>query len=430
MAKALFEEMAGTMFEYCSLIREAIQTLDLLFLRDAKNERSNTENMDNTESKITKALVNTVTFEIASFCVDHSDHCSDSNPLYKALKSTSDRMNDGRDYGCDPGIIWLILDFVFVDMGKWNRTFQEQGSNSQILESFEYQWNNKLVRYKAEPLQSLPSPPPPSSAPPSPLSSSPPPQPVAVHVPSGFEINPSDYDDGGQYRFVVHLCCLNTMDNYNAYKMWIGLQRKSEFQTMCTKPSETSDAVILTAGRCPSNYHDDSDYDSDDDNYSALGETVELRSGKVGTIRFIGPVHFATGNWIGIELHDHFGPNDGAVRGVRYFTCPKKRGIFVKVIKGRVAMGTAIYRNKVPVAQKLQSWTTGDWISMMLTIKGSTLNVQFYLNGDQIGPDNGKAIVIENGKEADPLMLYALVDADDYTWYIEQAFTTQALNPH
>eukprot|EP01084_Bolivina_argentea_P318450 552259_1 len=81
---------------------------------------------------------------------------------------------------------------------------------------------------------------------------------------------------------------------------------------------------------------DDSDnYDSDDDNYTALGETIELRSGKIGTIRFIGPVHFGKGNWIGVELHDEWGPHDGAVRGVRYFTCPPKRGIFVKQIKGR-----------------------------------------------------------------------------------------------
>jgi len=80
---------------------------------------------------------------------------------------------------------------------------------------------------------------------------------------------------------------------------------------------------------------DSDNYDSDDDNYTALGETIELRSGKIGTIRFIGPVHFAKGNWIGVELHDHFGPHDGAVRGVRYFTCPPKRGIFVKQIKGR-----------------------------------------------------------------------------------------------
>ena len=42
------------------------------------------------------------------------------------------------------------------------------------------------------------------------------------------------------------------------------------------------------------NYASDN-YDSDDDNYQALGETIELRSGKRGTIRFIGPVQFAKG---------------------------------------------------------------------------------------------------------------------------------------
>merc|ERR1712098_919076 len=72
----------------------------------------------------------------------------------------------------------------------------------------------------------------------------------------------------------------------------------------------------------------------DSGNCTAVGETIELRSGKVGTIRFIGPVHFAKGNWIGVEFHDHFGQHDGSVRGVRYFTCPQKRGIFVKEIKG------------------------------------------------------------------------------------------------
>ena len=40
---------------------------------------------------------------------------------------------------------------------------------------------------------------------------------------------------------------------------------------------------------------DSDNYDSDDDNDAALGETIELRSGKIGTIRFIGPVHFAKG---------------------------------------------------------------------------------------------------------------------------------------
>ena len=39
----------------------------------------------------------------------------------------------------------------------------------------------------------------------------------------------------------------------------------------------------------------DTDYDSDEDSDISLGETVELEGGKIGTIRFIGPVNFAKG---------------------------------------------------------------------------------------------------------------------------------------
>eukprot|EP01084_Bolivina_argentea_P081081 146838_1 len=67
-----------------------------------------------------------------------------------------------------------------------------------------------------------------------------------------------------------------------------------------------------------------------------LGKNIELRSGKHGIIRFIGTVHFAKGIWMGVELlGDYFGPHDGAVRGKRYFTCPPKKGIFVKKLGGK-----------------------------------------------------------------------------------------------
>lgn len=41
-------------------------------------------------------------------------------------------------------------------------------------------------------------------------------------------------------------------------------------------------------------------------------------------------MQFATGEWIGIELLDAEGKNDGSVANVRYFTCPDKHGLFVK----------------------------------------------------------------------------------------------------
>ncbi|ETO27614.1 hypothetical protein RFI_09516 [Reticulomyxa filosa] len=75
--------------------------------------------------------------------------------------------------------------------------------------------------------------------------------------------------------------------------------------------------------------------EEDDNQDFRLGETVELNNGLIGTIRFIGPVHFDKDDWIGVELHDGRGQHDGAYRGQRYFTCPPKRGVFVKTVKGR-----------------------------------------------------------------------------------------------
>ena len=51
---------------------------------------------------------------------------------------------------------------------------------------------------------------------------------------------------------------------------------------------------------------------------------------KTGHIRFIGPTKFAHGVWIGVELDQPFGKNDGSLNNVRYFTCPENRGVFVK----------------------------------------------------------------------------------------------------
>jgi dynactin 1 len=61
-----------------------------------------------------------------------------------------------------------------------------------------------------------------------------------------------------------------------------------------------------------------------------LGQTVLSKDGRQGVIRYIGNAAFATGAWLGLELPDEKGKNDGSVNGERYFECPPGFGIFVR----------------------------------------------------------------------------------------------------
>lgn len=63
----------------------------------------------------------------------------------------------------------------------------------------------------------------------------------------------------------------------------------------------------------------------------SLDQLVSVRGTWEGHVRFIGPTGFAEGEWAGIELLQAVGRNDGSVRGVRYFSCPPRHGLFVQV---------------------------------------------------------------------------------------------------
>ena len=62
----------------------------------------------------------------------------------------------------------------------------------------------------------------------------------------------------------------------------------------------------------------------------AAGQTVQLPDGRKGIVRFVGQTYFAPGDWVGVELDDDTGKNDGSVQGERYFDCAMGHGMFVR----------------------------------------------------------------------------------------------------
>lgn len=61
-----------------------------------------------------------------------------------------------------------------------------------------------------------------------------------------------------------------------------------------------------------------------------IGQHVELADGRHAVVKFFGQPHFAAGDWIGVELEDDSGKNDGSVQGERYFDCPMGKGMFLR----------------------------------------------------------------------------------------------------
>lgn len=61
-----------------------------------------------------------------------------------------------------------------------------------------------------------------------------------------------------------------------------------------------------------------------------VGQKVELQDGRIARLHFVGNALFAAGEWLGVELEDASGKNDGSVQGQRYFDCKPGHGIFVR----------------------------------------------------------------------------------------------------
>lgn len=67
----------------------------------------------------------------------------------------------------------------------------------------------------------------------------------------------------------------------------------------------------------------------------AVGDHVECPPGK-GICRFIGATKFSPGKWVGVELSEPNGKNNGTVQGIEYFQCKPNYGVFVRISQIKV----------------------------------------------------------------------------------------------
>jgi len=96
-----------------------------------------------------------------------------------------------------------------------------------------------------------------------------------------------------------------------------------------------------------------------------VNDTIILKNNLRGTIRYIGYVEGREEEWVGIELDEPRGSNDGEVDGIRYFDCEENHGLFVKYQKLTMKM-TTIDRsgvNPMKLGEVNASGMNPSWVS-------------------------------------------------------------------
>jgi len=119
--------------------------------------------------------------------------------------------------------------------------------------------------------------------------------------------------------------------------MYFSGRTKSNHQQVPTNPSMAMTVVAQQGHALPgmvqvNSHHPDHPTGPPPqiDDTVRVGSRVVTDSGKRGIVRYMGEVKFAPGNWVGLELDQPTGMNDGSVQGVRYFQCQPSYGSFVK----------------------------------------------------------------------------------------------------
>jgi len=106
-----------------------------------------------------------------------------------------------------------------------------------------------------------------------------------------------------------------------------GSARASSSSKARTKPPRGpgAAAAAAAASSAPANVA------TDNVDVIEVGVRVQVNGGNTGLVRFRGPVAFdRRDDWVGVQLDNADGKNNGVVAGVEYFRCKPRHGLFVR----------------------------------------------------------------------------------------------------
>mmetsp|Transcript_28813 Transcript_28813/g.36128 ORF Transcript_28813/g.36128 Transcript_28813/m.36128 type:complete len:885 (+) Transcript_28813:145-2799(+) len=144
-----------------------------------------------------------------------------------------------------------------------------------------------------------------------------------------------------------------------------------------------------------------------------VGTSVLVNFKHKGVVQHFGPVHFDQGDMVGVELERPVGDNDGSVHGVRYFTCPPKKGIFVppnqvECFNEQTKAASAVQavsrkllaRRKALKERNSRVWNKLDNLNEQLAIRRS-LQLQTLFGSEDQAPKDGANLDIEVEEDYD-----------------------------
>ncbi len=116
--------------------------------------------------------------------------------------------------------------------------------------------------------------------------------------------------------------------------------RENTFRKWKQQQSAAGNITVTTSNTTTSNHSKAEQLEEEESKMKTLVEERQIKVGSRcemddelqsrGVVKFVGKTQFGTGIWVGIQLDEPMGKNNGSVKGVSYFQCEDKFGIFVK----------------------------------------------------------------------------------------------------